>query len=251
MKLGDSVKSAQIPDKDLISIPQELLLGLEKEDDEFYHQFTKVINNASLLEADDSYNQEFGSKDKYIGMKLGNVMGPNGDVQQANVKRRVVDDEGKPVGIANDNPILDLRQYEVAFLDGETEIMTANLIAENILAQMDENGHIHMMLDEIEDHRVLPDAVKKNEGTYTTSQGTTQKKRTTKGWELLVRRKDGSSNWICLKYLKDSYPIDLIEYTGSNNLPEEPAFAWWVPFVVKKRESIISKAKTKKLGAYS
>ena len=80
MKLGDSVKSAQIPDKDLISIPQELLLGLEKEDDEFYHQFTKVINNASLLEADDSYNQEFGSKDNYIGIKLGIVRGPDGDV---------------------------------------------------------------------------------------------------------------------------------------------------------------------------
>ena len=54
-----------------------------------------------------------------------------------------MDDEGKPVGIANDNPILDLRQYKVEFLDGETEIMTAKLIAENIFAQVDDNGHIH------------------------------------------------------------------------------------------------------------
>ena len=244
-KLGNSAKDIDIPDKDLIGIPQEYLIGLEKEDDEFYHQFTKVINDASLLEADDSYNQEYGKKDNYIGMKLGIVRGPDGDVQQAHVKKRVVDDEGRPLGIANDNPILDLRQYEVEFLDGETEILTANLIAENILAQVDDNGYMHMMIDEIEDHRVLPDAVKKNEGTYTTSQGTIRRKRTTKGWELLVRWKDGSSNWIRLKDLKDSYPVDLMEYAVRNNIQEEPAFAWWVPFVVKKRDSIISKAKTK------
>ena len=84
----------------------------------------------------------------------------------------------------------------------------------------------YMMLDKIEDHRALPDVVKKNEGTYTTSQGRTQKKGTTKGWELLVRWKDGSSNWIRLKDLKDSYPIDLMEYAARNNLQEEPAFAW-------------------------
>ena len=192
--MGDSAKDVNIPDKDLIGIPQEFLIGLEKEDDEFYHQFMKVINDASLLEADDKYNQEFGRKDNYIDMKLGIVRGPDGDVQQAHVKKRVVDDEGRPMGVANDNPILDLRQYEVEFLDGETKILTANLIAENILAQVDHNGYLHMMLDEIEDHRVLPDIVKKNEGTYTTNQGTIWKKRTTKGWELLVRWKGGSSN---------------------------------------------------------
>ena len=138
-----------------------------------------------------------------------------------------------------------MRQYELEFLDGETEVMTANLIAENILAQVDDNGHVHMILDEIEDHRVLQDAVKRNEGTYKTSQGTIRKKRTTKGWELLVRWRDGSSNWVRLKDLKDSYPVDLMEYAVENNLQEEPAFAWWIPVVEKKRKSIIFKAKTK------
>ena len=80
MKLGDSVKNEHIPEKDLIDIPQEFFFGLEKEDDEFYHQFTKAINDASLLEADDNDNQEFGSKDNYIGMKLGIVRGPDDDV---------------------------------------------------------------------------------------------------------------------------------------------------------------------------
>ena len=244
-KLGNSVKSATIPEKDLLGIPQEFLSELESEDDKFYNLFTKSINDQSLKEADDCYDQEFGSKDNYIGMKLGIVRGPDNDVQQARVKQRVVDDEGKAIGTPHDNPILDLRQYEVEFLDGETEIMTANLIAENILSQVDDNGHVHLMLDEIEDHRVLNDAVPKSEGTYTTREGTTRKKRTTKGWDLLVSWKDGSSNWVRLKDLKDSYPVQLMEYAIKNNLREEPAFVWWVPFVEKKRESIISKVKTK------
>ena len=224
-KLGNSVRNVRIPEKDLIGIPQRFLLELEKEDDEFYSQFTKTINDPSLQEADDCYDQEYGSTDSYIGMKLGIVRGPDNDVQHAHVRWRVIDEEGKPVGIPHDNPILDMRQYEVEFLDGETEVMTANLIAENILAQVDDNGHVHMMLDEIEDHRVLQDAVRRNEGTYKTSQGTIRKKRTTKGWELLVRWRDGSSNWVRLKDLKDSYPVDLMEYAVENNQQEEPAFA--------------------------
>ena len=45
--------------------------------------------------------------------------------------------------------------------------------------------------------------------------------------------------------MKDRYPVNLMEYVVENNLQEEPTFAWWVPFVEKKRKSIISKAKTK------
>ena len=165
----------------MIGIQQEFLLELEKEDDEFYSQFAKTINDTSLQKGDDCYDQEYGSTDNYIGMKLGIVRGTDNDVQHAHVKRRVIDEEGKPVGIPHDNPILDMRQYEVEFLNGETKVLTANLIAENILTQVDDNGHVHMMLDEIEDHRVLHDAVKRNGGTYKTSQGTIRKKYTTKG----------------------------------------------------------------------
>ena len=36
-----------------------------------------------------------------------------------------------------------------------------------------------------------------------------------------------------------------MEYTIANILYDEPAFAWWVPFVKKKRQAIIYNAKTK------
>ena len=50
---------------------------------------------------------------------------------------------------------------------------------------------------------------------------------------------------IALKDLKNSYPIELAEYAINNNIQDEPAFAWWVPYRLKKRKAIISKVKSK------
>ena len=68
---------------------------------------------------------------------------------------------------------------------------------------------------------------------------------TTKGQELCVNWKDGSSNWVALKDLKESYPIELAQYSINNNIDHHPAFAWWVPYVEKKKKIIISKIKSK------
>ena len=54
------------------------------------------------------------------------------------VKRRKLDDKYKDVGNMNNNPLLDTRSLEVEFAYGTTEVLTANIIARNILAQSDE-----------------------------------------------------------------------------------------------------------------
>ena len=36
-------------------------------------------------------------------------------------------------------------------------------------------------------------------------------------------------NWIALKDLKDSYPVDISDYVVTNKIKDEPAFSWWVP----------------------
>ena len=41
------------------------------------------------------------------------------------------------------------------------------------------------------------------------------------------------------------YPLEVAEYAIANKIQEEPAFAWWVPFTIKKRERFISKLKSK------
>ena len=40
--------------------------------------------------------------------------------------------------------------------------------------------------------------------------------------------------------MKKSNPVDVAEYTESAGIAHEPAFAWWVPFTLHKRDHIIS-----------
>ena len=51
------------------------------------------------------------------------------------VVRRKRDAEGNPIVRANNNPILDTRQYEIQFVDGEVTELTANAIAEAMFAR--------------------------------------------------------------------------------------------------------------------
>ena len=110
---------------------------------------------------------------------------------------------------------------------------------------MDEEGHRQLLMNEIIDHRKNDDAIEREDAFYTTRQGTKRRKMTTKGWELCVQWKDGSSNWIALKDLKHSYPVELAEYSIKYDLKDEPAFAWWVPYTLTKRERILQKVKSK------
>ena len=51
---------------------------------------------------------------------------------------------------------------------------------------------------------------------------------------------DGSNQWVPLKILKESNPIEVAEFAISRNIDDEPAFSWWVPYVMRKRDRIIS-----------
>jgi hypothetical protein len=99
---------------------------------------------------------------------LGLPRGQDDELHHAQVKQRAVDVEGRPVGRPSTNPLLDSRQYKVEFMNDETEILTANIIAENLLAQVDEEGHRQMLIDEIEDHRITDDAIPVDEWTFKT-----------------------------------------------------------------------------------
>ena len=50
---------------------------------------------------------------------------------------------------------------------------------------------------------------------------------------------------MALKDAPQSYPVLVAEYAIANRIEDEPAFAWWVPDVIKKRDRIIAKVKSK------
>ena len=236
-------KTADIHE-DVHEHPREFVLSLEDEDEEFINEYKRVIDNKDIKDAEAIGVIEIGEKDPYLHMELGLQREEEG-IQHARVKRRALDDDGKPIGVASNNPILDSRLYEVEYIDGRIETLTANIIAENLLAQIDDHGHRYLLIQEIEDHRTTPEAIVKANGTYSTKSGLKKKIRTTKGWQFFVRWKDGSGDWVTMKDLKDSYPVPLADYATQNALQEEPAFAWWVPYTLKKRIAIISKVKSK------
>ena len=61
------------------------------------------------------------------------VLLPRGEgVEHGKVIGRKCDQDGRPVGNSNANPLLNTRVYEVEFQDGYIQEYLANTIAENI-----------------------------------------------------------------------------------------------------------------------
>jgi hypothetical protein len=234
--LGDATDDEQIDDE-LLNNLQSASPGLFDNDDE---SIEPLEPEGSRPEADD-YTPE--TLDEYLTAKV--LLSHGGELQRATVRARVKDRDGLPIGRRNPNPLLDTRSYEVEFPDGSTEAVSANIIAENIYSQVDAEGHIFSILKEIVDHRVDGNAITKDDGTFIDRRGKQQPRMTTKGWELQVEWRDGTASWVPLKDLKESNPIEVAEYATTNKIAEEPAFSWWVHHVLRKRNRIISKVKTR------
>ena len=70
--------------------------------------------------------------------------------------------------------------------------------------------------------------------------GRTYLQRSTVGWQLCCQWIDCSTSWESLNDLKNSHPLETAEYTKLMGIDHEPAFNWWVTYVLKKRDRIIS-----------
>ena len=178
-------------------------------------------------------------------MELALPKGDDPNPQLVKVMKRLRDANGIPIGMANNSPILNSRMYEVEYQDGTKASLAANYIAENMFAQVDQEGNCHVLLDKIIDYRVNGREVKQQDAFSTTRSGTKRRRETTIGWQLLVQWKDGSTNWVALKDLKESYLVQVAEYSVAAKISMELAFIWWVLHTLKKRNHIISKVKSK------
>ena len=141
-------------DEDIHSVPVHR--RIDEHDDHFEHYEDDDASDlqAPLKEDDDLDHDAY---DKYI---LSRVIIPTGDaIQHGTVRRRKRDERGNLIGQSNPNPILDTSIYEVEFDDGRTEAFAANVIAESIYAEVDDEGQDKLLLDEIVDHRKTADAV--------------------------------------------------------------------------------------------
>ena len=75
--------------------------------------------------------------DNYVGARLLLPGAGDHDMVQGKVVKRARGQDGNPIGRANDNPILDTREYVVKFDDGAEAELSANTLAQNMYAQCD------------------------------------------------------------------------------------------------------------------
>ena len=119
--------------------------------------------------------------------------------------------------------------YDCEFPDSTTKEYATNIIAKSIFIESDLDGHRERMMVGIVDHKRGGDAVRKAQGAYKIASGQKRLRQTNVGWKLLIEWKDGSEQWIDLKVLKESNPVQAAEYALSRGIEDEPAFPWWVP----------------------
>lgn len=168
--------------------------------------------------------------DEYLSAQV--ILPVGGELHRGQVTRRLRDGNGNPIGIRKPNPLLDTREYEVNFPDGSSGSYLGNIITENIYSQVNQEGKTYTLLDEIIDHEedpMIKDLV--------------LPKYATKGWRFLVAWKDGSTSYIPLREMKNTYLVETADYVTKNKLEGRPAFSWWVPHVMKKCNRLISKLK--------
>ena len=169
--------------------------------------------------------------DAVSGWELARVKIPRGDgFRRGNVQRKKRDHNGDIIGTHSTNPILDTTVYEVAFDDGMLEDVLANVFAQAIYEDSDENGYNEgLILDTILDHFVSRKLTKF---------------RSTSGCFFLVRWRDGSESVVRLKELMESYPVKVAQYAKDNSIDKEEGF-WWTAYTLKKAARIIAKIKTR------
>ena len=177
-KIGDS-RSDTDCFKDLPEIPEVPLDIFDGEDE----TTLPLEDEAKMPEADEYYTPELF--DQYLTAQV--LMDRGGESQLGTVKRRKRDNNGNPVlGVANSNPLLDTREYEVEFLDGSIDVLSSNTIAEALYSQVDQEGNSFALLAGFVDHRKDKTAVNLDDSRVP---GTNKLRRTTKGWQLLTEWK--------------------------------------------------------------
>ena len=145
------------------------------EDLDFVDEFHSVVSNNEIKEADEEFTPDIYDN-QYLNMELAVPRGDNPNPQYAKVTKWLRDADSIPIGMANENPILDSRMYEVEYQDSTKASLAAKYIAENLFTQVDQEGNRHALLDELIDYRVNGCEVKLQDAFITTGTGTRRRR---------------------------------------------------------------------------
>ena len=179
---------------------------------------------------------DFNTYDQIINAEVQLQLGE--EMVNGKVIQRTIGPDGQVTGTSDNNPFLNSIIYDVEFPDCQVKEYAANIIAENMLTQVDSDGMSTTLMEAIVDHRRDDEKALQHHDKYVqTKNGRRHLRKTTKGWELLIEWKDKSESWINLADMKESHPVEFSEYARARGIDKEPAFEWWVPHTLKKEAS--------------
>ena len=156
--------------------------------------------------------------------KFGLARGDDGQLQHAMVKKISVDQYREPVDNDTNDPITDSRHYQVNLFYGTTENRTSNTIAENFLAQVDEEVHCQILFFDIMDIRRSDDAVSIYDEYYETMNGSYCSNLTTKLLKIYVEYNDVSQTQVALEDTKICTHPSQLNIQVVTNLKSIPHF---------------------------
>ena len=120
-----------------------------------YSEIYDIIYNSDEKRAANSY-------ERYIGAE---VVLPDrkGEIRMEKVSKRIKYDD-IITGEGKYNVMHDKSVYEVDYTDGTMDQLTDNMIAENMLSQVDSEGHHYQMFTELTDHKKDDSAITNVDG---------------------------------------------------------------------------------------
>ena len=191
-ELGDSINLPKIPFKKNKRQPSDCQQDMnidfiEHEDDE---EAPQLVPDADGDIARDEQGKLIGVNpfsDMMINAEM--KLQHQDRMEVARVKNRIHDSDGK-VAQVWDNPFSTSTAHDVEFPDGTIKQCAANILAENLLSQVDKGGCA--IFDGILDAKKDDTAVSEADRFPVTKRGCRKMRQTTQGWHILVAWKDGA-----------------------------------------------------------
>jgi hypothetical protein len=119
-------------------------------DPDFQEELDNIVNNSKVPEANDDFAPD-AHNDTHVSMELAMPRDGNGP-EFARVTKRLRDENGLPMGTANNNLTLDTRSCKVEHQDGHKDALAANAVAKNMFAQVNNEGNCYVLFNEIIHH---------------------------------------------------------------------------------------------------
>lgn len=187
-KLGDSINPPSSPLPEMVDEEADT-----NEDDDEFEPYEDPTETPLIIpdqeDTVDATGHLLNQQPVYDRMLNAEVQLQNGDeIGLAKVLRRAIGPDSRVAGEYNENPLLNSIVYEVEFSDGQIKEYAANIIAENMLRQVNHEGYsTTLMAGTVDYSKDESTAVSKSDKWVYTKRGGRRLRKSTAGWKLEMR----------------------------------------------------------------